>query len=58
MKTHTLRDAGENGGYVRLVGKLKSGLLEDWGDAAVHTASSARDEMNVRYPALCILNHE
>ena len=38
--THTLRDVGENGGYVRLDGKLMSWLLGDCGDAALHTASS------------------
>ena len=58
MKTHALRDAGGNGGYVKLVGKLKSGLFEACGDAAPDTASSWRNEMNKRSIVACMLNHE
>lgn len=57
-QTHTLRDAGENGGNVKLEGKLMSWLLEDCDAAAPHTASNGRNVMNETNPALCMLNHE
>ena len=56
VETHALRDAGGNGGYVRLDGKLISWLFED--NAAPHTASSRRNGMNKRHPGLCMPNHE
>ena len=58
MNTHTFRDVGENGGYVKLVGKLKSGSFGACGDAAPDTASSWRNEMNKRNNVVCMLNHE
>ena len=58
MKTHALRAVGGNGGYVKLVGKLKSRSFEACGDAAPHTTSSWRNEMNKRSIVACILNHK
>lgn len=48
MKTHTLRDAGGNGGYVKLVGKPELESFEACGDAAPNTTSSWRNENNKR----------
>ena len=58
MKTHALRDVGGNGGYVRLVGKLKLGPFEACGDASTATASSWRNEMDKESIMACMLNHE
>ena len=58
MKTHALRDAEGNGGYVKLVGKLKSGSFEACGNAARDTASSWRNKINERSIVTCMLNHE
>ena len=57
VKTHALRDAGGNGGYVKLVGKLESGSFEACGDGAPDTASSWRNEISKRSMAACMLNH-
>ena len=56
-ETHALRVVGENGGYVKLDGKPMSWLLEDCGDAALHIASSWRNEMKETNLGLCMLNH-
>ena len=45
VETHTLRDVGGNLGYVRLDGNL-SWSFENWGNVALHTASSWRNETN------------
>ena len=58
MKTHAFRDVAGNGGYVKLVGKLKSGSFEACGDAAPDTASSWRNEISKRSVVACMLNHE
>ena len=58
METHTLREAGENGGYVRLASKPVSWPSEGCGDAARHTGSTWRQEMNKRSLGLCILKYE
>ena len=57
VKTHALRDVGGNGGYVRLVGKLKLGSFEAWGDAAAAIASSWRNEMDKRSIVACMLDY-
>lgn len=58
VETHTLRDAGGKGGYVKLDGKPVSWLLDEDGHAAPYTASSCRKEMNERSLGLCMLDHE
>ncbi len=58
VETHALRDAGGKGGYVKLDGRPMSWLSADCSDAAPHTASSRRKEMNERDPGFCMPSHE